>query len=91
MSFLHDVGSYSIGPMVIFHNFFVMEKYMNTSLYADCSCVSTIVASGLRGLAKPPNLPSGPLTCLEVWWRVPTRGTRLRSVTPFTDGAAAGT
>ena len=53
--------------------------------------VSTSVVGGLRGLAMPPNLALGPLTCLEVWWQVQTPGTRLRSVTPFTDGAAAGT
>ena len=52
--------------------------------------MSTCVLGGLRGLAMPPNLSLGPLTCLEVWWQVQTPGTRLRSVTPVTAGAAAG-
>ena len=52
--------------------------------------MSTGVVGGLRGLAMPQDLTLGPLTRLEVRWRVQTPGTRLRSVTPFTDGAVAG-
>jgi len=52
--------------------------------------MSTGVAGGLRGVAMPQDLALGPLTRLEVRWRVQTPGTRLRSVTPFTDGAVAG-
>ena len=56
MSFLHNVGTCAIGLMVIFHNFFVMEKYLNTSLYADCS--SHVYDCGRRppGASMPPNL-----------------------------------
>ena len=53
--------------------------------------VSTSVVGGLWGLAMPPNIALGPLTCLEVWRKVQTPGAWLQSVTPFMDGAAADT
>ena len=52
--------------------------------------MSTGVVGGLRGVAMPQDLALGPLTRLELRWRVQTPGTWLRSVTPFTDGAVAG-
>ena len=75
-----------------FSYFFVMEKYLNTSLYADCS--SHVYDCGRR----PPGastcrqiLRTRPLTSLEVLWWLQTPGTRLRGVAPLTDGTAAGT
>ena len=69
-----------------------MEKYLNTSLSADCS--SRVYDCGRR----PPGastlrqiLRRRPLTSLEVLWRLQTPGTRLWGVPPLTDGAAAGT
>ena len=69
-----------------------MEKYLNTSLYADCS--SRVYDCGRR----PPGastcrqiLRRRPLTSLEVLWRLQTPGTCVRGVPPLTDGAAAGT
>ena len=70
-----------------------MEKYLNTSLSADCS--SRVYDCGLR----PPGastcrqiLRRRPLTSLEVLWQVQTPGPRLRGVPPpLTDGTAAGT
>ena len=69
-----------------------MEKYLNTSLYADCS--SHVYDCGRR----PPGtstcrqiLHRRPLTSLEVLWRLQTPGTRVRGVPPITDGAATGT
>ena len=69
-----------------------MEKYLNTSLYADCR-TSTTVAGGLRGLAYCQILRRRPLTSLEVLRRLQTPSTRLRGVPPppLTDSAAAGT
>ena len=43
----------------------------------------------LGGVAMEPDLALGPLTRLEVWWQVQAPATRLRSVTPLTDVAAA--
>ena len=68
-----------------------MEKYLNTSLYAIALRTSTTVAGGLRGVAYRKILRRRPLTSLEVLWRLPTPGPRLRGVPPLTDGAAAGT
>ena len=69
-----------------------MEKYLNTSLSADCS--PRVYDCGLR----PPGastcrqiLRRRPLTSLEVLWQLQTPGTRVRGVPPLTDGAAAGT
>ena len=69
-----------------------MEKYLNTSLSADCS--SRVYDCGLR----PPGastcrqiLHRRPLTSLEVLRRLQTPSTRLRCVLPLTDGIAAGT
>ena len=69
-----------------------MEKYLNTSLYADCS--SHVYDCGRR----PPGastcrqiLRRRPLTSLEVLRRLQTPSTRLRCVPPLTDGDAAGT
>ena len=68
-----------------------MEKYLNTSLYADCS--SHVYDCGRRpsGVAYRKILRRRPLTSLEVLWRLQTPGTRVRGVPPLTDGAAAGT
>ena len=70
----------------------MMEKYLNTSLSADCS--SRVYDCGRR----PPGastcrqiLRRRPLTSLEVLRRLQTPSTRLRCVPPLTDGAAAGT
>ena len=64
-----------------------MEKYLNTSLYADCS--SRVYDCGRR----PPGASTcrqilrwRPLTSLEVLWRLQTPGPRLRGVAPLTDG-----
>ena len=69
-----------------------MEKYLNTSLSADCS--SRVYDCGRR----PPGastcrqiLRSRHFTSLEVLWRLQTPGPRLLGVPPLTDGAAAGT
>ena len=69
-----------------------MEKYLNTSLYADCS--SRVYDCGRR----PPGARTcrqiflrRPLTSLEVLWRLQTPDPCLRGVPPLTDGAAAGT
>ena len=63
-----------------------MEKYLNTSLSADCS--SRVYDCGRR----PPGastcrqiLRSQHLTSLEVLWRLQTPGPRLLRVPPLTD------
>ena len=68
-----------------------MEKYPNTSLYADCP--SHVYDYGRRPLwaSMPPMLHTRLLTSLKVLWRLQTPGTRLRGVAPLTDGSAAGT
>ena len=68
-----------------------MEKYLNTSLYADCS--SHVYDCGPRpsGLAYRQILRRRPLTNLEVLRRLQTPSTRLRGVPPLTAAAAAGT
>ena len=70
-----------------FSSFLVMEKYLNTSLSADCS--SRVYDCGRR----PPGastcrqiLRRRPLTSLEVLWRLQTPGPRLWGVPPLTDG-----
>ena len=70
-----------------------MEKYLNTSLYADCSShVYDCGRTRLLGVAYRKILRRRPLTSLEVLWRLQMPGTRLRGVPPpLTDGAAAGT
>ena len=69
-----------------------MEKYLNTSLSADCS--SRVYDCGLR----PPGastcrqiLRRWPPTSLEVLWQLQTPDTRVRGVPRLTDGAADGT
>ena len=90
MSFFHGGDTCDIGCLVIFHNFLrCRSKWKNTS-FRIVNRMSTGVVGGLRGVAKPQDLALGPHTCVEVRWRVQTPGTRFRSVTPFTDGAAAG-
>ena len=91
MSFLHDVGTFCRTDGN-FSYFLVMEKYLNTSLSADCS--PRVYDCGLR----PPGASTcrqiflrRPLTSLEVLRRLQTPSTRLRCVPPLTDGAAAGT
>ena len=68
-----------------------MEKYLNNSLYEDCS--SRVYDCGRRPPwdSMPPILRARLLTSLSVLWRLQTPGTRLRGVAPLTDGAAAGT
>ena len=68
-----------------------MEKYLNTSLYADCS--SRVYHCGRRPpwASMPPILSARLLTSLRVFWRLQTPGTRLQGVAPLMDGAAAGT
>ena len=68
-----------------------MEKYLNTSLYADCS--SHVYDCGRRpsGVAYRKILRRRSLTSVEVLRRLQTPSTRLRCVPPLTDGAAAGT
>ena len=90
-SFLHGVDTCDIGRVVIFHNFLRCTSKWKNSSFRIVSRMSTGVVEGLRGVAMAQNLVLGPHTCLEVRWRVQTPGTRLRSVTPSTDGAAAGT
>ena len=71
---------------------FVMEKYLNTSLYTDCS--SRVYDCGRRppGAIMPPISRTRLLTSLKVLWRLQTPGTRLRGVaSQLTDGAVAGT
>ena len=74
-----------------FSLFLVMEKYPNTSLYADCR--SHVYDCDRRPLwaSMPSILRARLLTSLSVLWRLQTLGTRLRGVAPLTDGAAAGT
>ena len=57
--------------------------------FAARSTVPGLEGTGYLGVAMPPGLALGPLTRLEVWWQVQAPGTRLRSVTPLTDVAAA--
>ena len=60
-----------------------MEKYLNTSLSADCS--SRVYDCGLRPLGASTCRQiflRRPLTCLEVLWRLQMPGTRLRGVPP---------
>ena len=90
MSFLHDADTFDIGCVVIFHNFWRWSRKWKNSSFWIVPRMSTGVVVGLRGVAMPQDLALGPHTCLEVRWRVQTPGTWLRSVTPFTDGAAAG-
>ena len=90
MSFLHGADTCDIGCVVIFHNFLRCRSMWKNSSFRIVPRMSTGVAGGLRGVAMPQDLALGPLTRLEVRWRVQTPGTRLRSVTPFTDGAVAG-
>jgi hypothetical protein len=68
-----------------------MEKYLNTSLYADCP--SHVYDYGRRPprASMPPILRMPPLTSLEVLWQLQTPGTRLRGVASLMDGAVAGT
>ncbi len=68
-----------------------MEKYLNTSLYADCP--SHVYDCGRRPpwASMPPILRAWLLTSLSVLWWLQTPGTRLRGVAPLTDGAAGGT
>ena len=69
-----------------------MEKYLNTSLYADCSShVYDCGRTRLLGVAYRKILRRRPLTSLEVLWRLQMPGTHVRGVPPLTDGAAAGT
>ena len=70
----------------------MMEKYLNNSLYEDCS--SRVYDCG----RQPPGastccqiLRRRPLTNLKVLWRMQMPDTRVRGVPPLTDGAAAGT
>ena len=74
-----------------FSLFLVMEKYPNTSLYADCR--SHVYDCDRRPLwaSMPSILRARLLTSLSVLWRLQTLGTRLRGVAPLTDGAATGT
>ena len=69
----------------------MVEKYANTSLYADCP--SHVYDCGRRPpwASMPPILRTRLLTSLKGFWRLQTPGTRLRGVAPLTDGAAAGT
>ena len=58
-----------------------MEKYLNTSLSADCS--SRVYDCGRRPLGASTCrqiLPRWPLTSLEVLWQLQTPGTCLRGV-----------
>ena len=89
MGFLHGADTCDIGCVVIFHNFLRCRSKWKNSSFRIVPRMSTGVVEGLRGVAMPQNLALGPHTCLEVWWREQTPGTRLQSVTPFTDGAAA--
>ena len=68
-----------------------MEKYLNTSLYADCP--SHVYDCGRRPpwASMPPILRTRLLTCLKVLWRLQMPDTCLRGMALLTDGAAAGT
>ena len=60
-----------------------MEKYLNTSLSADCSSRVYDCGRGLRGLACRQILHRRPLTSPEVLcWRLQTPDTRVRGVPP---------
>ena len=87
MSFLHGADTCDIGCVAIFHNFMRCRSMWKNSSFRIVPRMSTGVAGGLRGVAMPQDPALGPLIRLEVRWRVQTPGTRLRSVTPFTDGA----
>ena len=67
----------------------MLEKYPNTSLYADCH--SHVYDCGRRPpwASMPPILRALLLTSLRVLWRLRTPDTRPRAMAPLTDGAAA--
>ena len=90
MSFLHGRDTCDIGCLVIFHNFLRCRSMCKNSSFRIVPRMSTGVVGGLRGVAIPQDLALGPLTRLEMCWRVQTPGMWLWSVTPFTDGAIAG-
>ena len=62
-----------------------MEKYLNTSLYADCS--SHVYDCGRRppGASMPPISRTRPLKS-EIVVAISNARTRLRGVAPLTDG-----
>ena len=90
MKFLHSADTCDIIGIAISY-FFKDARVCEKKPLRIVLRVSTSVARGLRGLAMPPNLVMAPLTCHEVWWQLQTPSAGLRSVTPFTDGAAADT
>ena len=68
-----------------------MEKYPNTSLYADCPSHVYDYGRQPPWAFMPPILRAWLLTSLSVLWRLQTPRTRLRGVAPLTDGETPGT
>ena len=91
MRFLHSADTYDIICVAISYIFVRCRSMWKNPPPWIVLRMSTSVVGGLWGLAMPSNLAPGPLTCLEVCCQVQTNDTRLRNVTPFTEGAAADT
>ena len=68
----------------------MMEKYPNTSLYADCPLHVYDCGRRPPWPSMPPILRALLLTSVRVLWRLRTPGTCPRAMATVTDGAAAG-